>query len=133
MSYVLDACAMIAYLQGEPGAMAVDGMLKDVTRQCFAHSINLCEVYYDTLRASDEATADQAITDLFEAGVIERNEMDPALWREVGKIKSRGRISIADAFCAALANRMGGKAVTSDRREFEPLAAAGVCDVHFIR
>jgi predicted nucleic acid-binding protein len=108
-------------------------MLKDIRRQCFAHSINLCEVYYDTLRASDEATADQAITDLFSAGVIERNEMDTALWREVGKIKSRGRISIADAFCAALAQKLGGEVVTSDRREFEPLAAAGVCAVTFIR
>lgn len=133
MSHVLDACAMIAYLQGEAGAPLVDGMLKDTGRHCFAHSINLCEVYYDTLRASDEATADQAITDLFAAGVIERNEMDPAVWREVGKIKSRGRISIADAFCAALAQRLGGEAVTSDRREFEPLAAAGVCSVTFIR
>jgi predicted nucleic acid-binding protein len=133
LSYVLDACAMIAYLQGEAGAPVVDAMLKDTARQCFAHSINLCEVYYDTLRASDEATADQAIADLFAAGVIERNEMDPGLWREVGKIKSRGRISIADAFCAALAQRLGGEAVTSDHREFEPLRAAGVCTVTFIR
>jgi predicted nucleic acid-binding protein len=59
--------------------------------------------------------------------------MDSVLWREAGKIKSRGRISIADAFCAALAQRVGGEAVTSDRREFEPLKIAGVCDVHFIR
>ncbi|HYR09089.1 MAG TPA: PIN domain-containing protein [Longimicrobium sp.] len=133
MSYVLDACAMIAYLNGEPGAAAVDGMLKDTGRECFAHSINLCEVYYDALRAADESTADQAIQDLVAAGVVERNEMDPTLWREVGKIKSRGRISIADAFCAALTNRVSGDAVTSDRREFEPLAAAGVCSVTFIR
>jgi predicted nucleic acid-binding protein len=124
---------MIAYLNGEPGAAAVDGMLKDTGRKCFAHSINLCEVYYDALRAMDEPTADQAIHDLVNAGVVERNEMDPTFWREVGKIKSRGRISIADAFCAALANRVSGDAVTSDRREFEPLAAAGVCSVTFIR
>jgi predicted nucleic acid-binding protein len=124
---------MIAYLQGEPGAPVVDAMLRDPGRQCFAHSINLCEVYYDTLRASDETTADQAISDLSAAGVIERNDMDSTLWREVGKIKSRGRISIADAFCAALAQRLSGEAVTSDRREFEPLAAAGVCTVTFIR
>lgn len=133
MSYVLDACAMIAYLNGESGAQLVDEMLKDAGRECFAHSINLCEVYYDALRAADEATADQAITDLLDAGVIERDEMDSSLWRQAGKIKSGGRISIADAFCAALAQRVGGEAVTADRREFEPLAAAGVCDVVFIR
>jgi predicted nucleic acid-binding protein len=133
VSYVLDACAMIAYLNGEPGAPIVDRMLKDTQRECFAHSINLCEVYYDALREFDEATAGQAIIDLIDAGVVERDEMDGDLWREAGKIKSRGRISIADAFCAALAQRVGGEAVTSDRREFEPLAAAGVCDVLFIR
>ena len=124
---------MIAYLKDEPGAEVVDRMLEDADRQCFAHSINLCEVYYDALRVTDQAAADQAILDLRAAGVIERDEMDVALWREAGKIKSRGRISIADAFCAALTQRVGGKAVTSDRREFEPLAAAGVCDVLFIR
>lgn len=124
---------MIAYLNGEPGAAVVEGMLNDTGRECFAHSINLCEVYYDALRAANESAADQAIQDLVDAGVIERGEMDPGLWREAGKIKSRGRISIADAFCAALANRVGGDAVTSDRHEFEPLAAAGVCSVAFIR
>lgn len=124
---------MIAYLKGEPGAPVVDAMLRDTQRECFAHSINLCEVYYDALRAFDQATAVQAINDLFDAGVVERDEMDGDLWREAGRIKSRGRISIADAFCAALAQRVGGEAVTSDRREFEPLAAAGVCDVLFIR
>lgn len=133
MSYVLDACAMIAYLNGEPGAQVVDGLLRNKERECYAHSINLCEVYYDALRAADEATAEQAVTDLLAAGVIERDELDPVLWRAAGKIKSRGRISIADAFCAALAQRLGGEAVTSDRREFEPLAAAGVCNVMFIR
>jgi predicted nucleic acid-binding protein len=124
---------MLAYLKGEPGAPVVDGVLKQSGRDCFAHSINLCEVYYDVLRAADEPTADQAIRDLLNAGVIERDEMDQPFWRDAGKIKSRGRISIADAFCATLANRVGGEVVTSDRREFEPLHQAGVCDVHFIR
>lgn len=124
---------MIAYLNGETGGDVVDRILRDSDNSCYAHSLNLCEVYYDALRASDEQTADAAITDLLDAGIIQRDEMDPGLWKEAGKIKSRGRISIADAFCAALANRVGGEAVTSDRREFEPLAVAGVCDVLFIR
>lgn len=133
MEYVLDACAMIAYLNGETGGDVVDRLLQDPRNSCYAHSINLCEVYYDALRAAGEQTADEAIRDLLAAGVMERSEMDHALWREVGKIKARGRISIADAFCAAMAQRLGGEAVTSDRREFEPLEKAGVCLVKFIR
>lgn len=133
MSYVLDACAMIAYLKGEAGAPVVDQAIRHPGRVCYAHAINLCEVYYDALRAGGEATATQAIEDLLAAGIVERGDIDRVFWRSAGTIKSRGRISIADSFCAALAQRLGAETVTSDRAEFEPLASAGVCAVLFIR
>ena len=47
MIYILDACAMIAFLRGEAGAEVVAEILRDPGDQCFAHAINLCEVYYD--------------------------------------------------------------------------------------
>lgn len=43
-SIVLDACAIIAYLRDEPGASEVADVLLNPEYQCFAHSINLCEV-----------------------------------------------------------------------------------------
>ncbi len=43
MEYVFDACAMIAYLNGEIGGDVVDRMLRDGRNSCYAHSINLCE------------------------------------------------------------------------------------------
>lgn len=45
MIYVLDACAMIAFLKGEPGADVVENALLDANSQCMAHAINLFEVY----------------------------------------------------------------------------------------
>lgn len=41
MIYVLDACAMIAFLRGEAGADVVENALLEAGSQCVAHSINL--------------------------------------------------------------------------------------------
>lgn len=58
---VLDSSAVIAYLRGEPGKERVAAALLDDTTSCRMHAVNLCEVFYDTLRASGESVADQVL------------------------------------------------------------------------
>jgi len=58
---VFDACAMIAYLKGEPGADGVAGLLKDTTLMRFARGLNVGEVYYNVLKASDHGVANDSI------------------------------------------------------------------------
>lgn len=65
MIYVLDACAMIAYLRNEPGSTAVLKALIEAGSQSLAHALNLCEVFYDFHRKSDENIATEAINDLY--------------------------------------------------------------------
>ena len=60
-NYVLDACTLLAFLLREPGAAVVDGLLTAPNTVCYAHAVNLCEVYYDFVRNHDHATAKQAI------------------------------------------------------------------------
>ena len=48
--YILDSCAMIAYLRREIGADVVQNIIVNSASVCFAHAINLCEVYYDFWR-----------------------------------------------------------------------------------
>ena len=62
MIYVLDACAMIAFLGGEAGAVAVEKALLEAGSQCIAHSINLCEVYYVVWRKGGEVAADSVLS-----------------------------------------------------------------------
>jgi predicted nucleic acid-binding protein len=52
-----------------------------------------------------------------------------------GHLKAQGRISLADAFAAPLAEREQAILVTSNHHEFDPLLAAGSLpvDVRFIR
>ncbi|HET7234101.1 MAG TPA: PIN domain-containing protein [Longimicrobium sp.] len=133
MIYVLDACAMLAYLRGEEGGSVVDQLLSQPGASCVAHSVNLCEVYYDFIRQAGTPVAEEAIYDLHAAGVAEYNNLDASFWRSVGRIKSTGRISIADSFCLALAQRVGGEVVTSDRHEFEAWVPRRLCPIRFIR
>ena len=66
---VLDSSAVIAYLRGEPGHQRVAAALLDENRSCRMHAVNLCEVFYDTLRASGESIADNVLADLAAVGV----------------------------------------------------------------
>jgi PIN domain nuclease of toxin-antitoxin system len=134
MQYVLDACAMIAYLRDEPGADGVESVLSNRRHRCYAHAINLCEAYYDFLRAKDEKMAKDAIADLLSPGVEIRQELDTAFWQEAGKYKAGiKKISLADCFAMALANHLKAELVTSDHAEFDQIAESGACAVKFIR
>ncbi|MCI0695703.1 PIN domain-containing protein [candidate division KSB1 bacterium] len=134
MINVLDACAMIAYLRDEPGADVVEALVLDKTSSCLAHAVNLCEVFYDFMRAADENAAHTAIADLESMGLVVREDMDSQFWQEAGKYKATiKKVSLADCFAMALTNRIQADLYTSDHHEFDPIAASGVCSVKFIR
>ncbi|MGA9996895.1 MAG: PIN domain-containing protein [Pyrinomonadaceae bacterium] len=132
MIYVLDASAIIAWLRNEPGADLVDNVINDLNSLCVAHAINLCEVYYDAHRNAGEAHAESVISDLAAVGVIERNDFDQTFWKDVGKLKAGGGISLADCCGIMLTKRVGGVLLTSDHGEMDPVANR-VCSILFIR
>ncbi len=130
----MDANALLASLRGEPGAEVTDGLLADPSVDCIAHSVNLYEVYYDSLRGRDQQAAEKSLAVLAALGLTERSDMDTEFWQLVGQLKvNPGRISLADCFALALAIRTGGTLVTSDHHEFDPIALLGLCPILFIR
>jgi len=132
--YVLDACALIAFLSREPGASVVDGLLTDPKNVCLAHAVNVCEVYYDLVRRLDTPTARQSVADLTAVGVQVRRDMDTEFWQQVGDLKvNPGKLSLADCFALALAIHIGATLVTSDHHEFDPIVPLGLCPIQFIR
>jgi PIN domain nuclease of toxin-antitoxin system len=133
MRHALDACALIAYLRGEAGGTVVDAFLSAHTDTCYAHAINLLEVYYDFIRKHNEPTARQALKDLADSGVTTRRDMNRAFLFSVGQHKARGGISVADCFCIVLAQTLSAQVVTSDHHEFDPLIPLGIVPIHFIR
>jgi len=124
---------MVAYANGEPGGDVVDTLIRDPSALCYAHAVNLCEVYYGVLRAADDQTARQLISDLYADGVSERRDLSRRFWTRVGRLKARGKISLADCFCVALAQQLSGQVETADHKEFDPLVSLDLCPILFIR
>lgn len=133
MAFVFDAGPLVAFLNDEPGAEVVERLLNDNPGQCYAHGANLCEVFYPLLRLDGIETAQQAIADLKAVGVQPCADMDEAFWQSAAGYKAAYPMSLADAFCVALAARMNAELVTSDRHELEPLLDDGVVKITFIR
>lgn len=123
MKYVLDACALISLLRNEQGALLVRQALEADDSVCLIHAVNLCEVYYDCLRSYDTEATDRLLDNLLACGVLLRNDMDVEFWKAAGRLKSRGRIALADCFAVTLAAREEAVLLTSDRHKFEPLLA----------
>jgi predicted nucleic acid-binding protein len=98
------------------------------------HALNLCEVYYDFLRASDAIVTESAIADMLQLGVRERADLGPEFWRGVGKLKAeQRRVSLADCCAVALAQKLEAVLLSADRHELEPLSRVSVCSLEFIR
>jgi len=125
---VLDAWALIAFLEDEPQALPVrDAWLSEGAAVSI---INLGEIFYIRLRSHGERDATARI-DLL------RSELDvvPADWpivMDAGRIKAAGGLSYADAFCVASARSLDAELWTGDP-EIVKLAAGFYCPVRDLR
>ncbi len=141
---------MLALLKDEAGSEMVRHLLEDEQVTSYAHAVNLCEVFYDFGSPSlpqNQARAQTALDALFEAAVIECNDMDGQFWRDVAfliaerrshppraaKPREKARLALGDAFGLALARRLNCEFITADRGEIEPLQNAGLCRAVFLR
>ena len=108
---VLDSSAVLASIHGEPGADAVDAALAGSVMS----AINFAEVVSKLI--SRGLPEEQAVTAArrFGTEVIDVDEEQAA---SAGMIHAKTRkagISMADAFCLALARQRGFEVLTSDR------------------
>jgi len=82
-------------------------------------TVNLGEVWYWTSRRASPQTADDSLQELQEMG-IKIVDADWVLTRQAAIYKTKGNISYADTFAAALAKLHGCPVVTGDK-EFKQL------------
>lgn len=125
---------MIAFLRDERGAQVVADALLDPLSQCYAHALNLCEVFYDFHRAAGREEALQAVSDLAGLGVTPDATLTATVWQNAGTLKANlRRVSLADGFAIELAQSLDGTIVTADHHEFDSLAAQSVCKILLTR
>lgn len=121
-SFVLDSWTILAYLQDEPAAPIIVELLSDAHDQeipLYMSVINVCEVWYILAREVSENEADSSINELRQLG-IQFQDVNWELAQEAARFKSKGKMSLADTFAAALAKQLKADLVTGDM-EFQQI------------
>ena len=132
MTWMLDASAALCWLLDEPGAERMDAILAD-DRPALIHGVNLVEVRY-RLQRLDATLAEATLSTLFATGVdIDRDLSDELLTIAATLKATRAPIALGDTFAVAAAIRHGATLATTDRGELEKVAAAGICQIEFLR
>jgi ribonuclease VapC len=118
----LDSHALLRLLRDEPGAEAVSQLLEKASQRDQAvhmTEVNYAEVQY-IIRRKDGDAVWAAIAGELRAAPIEFHPATRPLADLASGFKARFRLSLADAFAAALAKEMKAELVTGDP-EFKAL------------
>ena len=124
-THCLDACAVIAYLRQESGAEVLKEIIERPNSFLAMHVCNLGEVYYDFFRDDGLAAAQTAWANAIALPLALRRDADDVYIQRVGVVKVAERVSFADAFALALAERLRVPLITTDHHEFDAIERKG--------
>ena len=119
---VLDAHALLAFFRGEDAGVPVKDLLHKAAtgdRPLHMTEVNYAEVKYMLLK-KDGAEAWEQAEDVLKSLPLEFHPATRALADTAADFKARFKISLADAFAAALAKEKKAELVTGDA-EFKAL------------
>ncbi|MCL2486443.1 MAG: PIN domain-containing protein [Oscillospiraceae bacterium] len=134
--YVLDACALIALLQNEPGADKVVAAINAAHRgeaTVAMNKLNLLEVYYDAYRTHGRKNADLMLAELKKRPVTINPRLSDKIFSEAGRLKAHYKISLADSVALAEALVSNGKLLTADHHEFDAVEKIEKIQFQWIR
>ncbi|VEN75287.1 Ribonuclease VapC [Candidatus Desulfarcum epimagneticum] len=120
--YVLDTSAIFTFLEDEPGADDVESLLDKAEEGgavIFLSFMTFAEVYYISFRKRGKDVAERRVQELFMMPVI-RVDSNAESSYVAGRIKASRRMSMADAWIAALAKIKKAALVHKDP-EFESI------------
>jgi len=120
--YVLDANALLDFVEDGPGAERVEHLFTDAFRRStpvLMSVVNWGEVFYHSWQQRGEESARRTIADVSRLP-IELVAVDVSQSLQAGEIKARHKIPYVDCLAAALAMIRQAILVTSDR-DFEKL------------
>jgi len=121
-TYVLDANALLDFIEDGPGAAPVERLLGEAhrhNRPLMASVVNLGEVFYHAWQERGEEVALGTMASLSRLPV-EPIPVDLQQSLKAGEIKAKHKIPYVDCIAAALAEMREAVLVTSDR-DFEKL------------
>jgi predicted nucleic acid-binding protein len=121
-TFVLDTSALLCLKENEAGASEVEAILRERGKKetVFISFMSVMELAYILEQEQGETAAHQGILQLKQLPV-QIVESDEPLGLAAARIKAGHKLSVADAWIAATAERLGATLVHKDP-EFEPLA-----------
>ncbi len=134
--FVIDACALIAYLFDEDGSDVFENLLIQSYAneiEMVMHFVNLGEVYYDTLKRNDVTTAQETYKAIKELPIRFVDHISDRMIYKAGEMKTTYRISYADSFAIAQTILSSAELVTTDHKEFDPIEQANVVEFKWLR
>ncbi len=135
-TYILDACALIAFFNDENGADVVEDLLIRANANhvsLIMNIINILEIYYGVCREDGMDMADILMQKIENLPITIIDALSDEVFREAGKLKATCRISLADAIALAEANVRMARIVTADHHEFDELENSGKISPYWIR
>ena len=117
MAKILDASALMVYLEKEDGYETVKEMLvkaSETGKEMLMTAVNFGEVYYAVAREHGLEEAER-IFHLVQTFPIEFIHADLGLARHAALLKATFKFPFADCFAAALAKLRKGELVTTDK------------------
>ena len=122
MVYVLDACALLTYLNDEHGSEIVDDLFKKAAGgkiEIYINIVNLIEVHYANIRSFGSANAAVILEKILDTPIKVVSSISEAVLQHSSRLKAFYKCSIADAIGLATAIDLSGQFVSSDHHELK--------------
>jgi len=117
MTYLLDACSLLAVFNDEPGAQKVLDLLEQAktgTISLFMSIIQLLEIYYDRVYVAGENAARARVEHILAEPITIIESISYPVMYEAGRFKTAYFMSLADSVAAATAKSISATFVTKD-------------------
>ncbi|MDR2717190.1 MAG: PIN domain-containing protein [Treponema sp.] len=134
--FILDACALIALLAGEPGAENVKKIIQDAVDGDITvkiNQINLLEVYYKVCNVYNQNEANRTMKKLKEFPIEIIIGLKEDVFNEAGRIKSKYKIPLGDSIAVAECIIGKGILVTSDHNDLEKIEKRESLKINWFR
>ena len=135
-TFVLDASALIAFLNDEEGAdIAEDVFQKAKMGNCviYMNKLNILEIYYVVYRRAGKEIAEDVLVKILNLPLIVVDVLNDNLFKEAGRLKATYKISLADSIALAEAKTRKAQILTADHHEFDLLDKEGEVVFYWIR
>ena len=136
MIFVFDACALISYINDEPGSDVINDLLKkaaDGEIEIHVNIINLIEVHYANIRSLGAVKASVILENILAAPIQVVSVVSEQVFQQAARLKASYKCSLADAIGLATAIEMSGQFVSSDHHELDAIARTEPISIFWFR